>query len=58
MSLSTPALRPLQFVFLELCKERAAMLAEGLRPRPPTVAEAVALVRAGKATPFSVIYSW
>lgn len=51
-------LLPLQFVFLELCKERAAMLAEGMRPRPPTVAEAVALMRAGKATPFSVVYAW
>ncbi|PRW33045.1 traB domain-containing -like [Chlorella sorokiniana] len=51
------AVRP-QFVFLELCKERAAMLAEDVRPRAPTVAEAAALVRAGKATPFSVIYAW
>ena len=55
---ATRALPPLQFVFLELCKERAAMLAEGMRPRPPTVAEAVALMRAGKATPFSVVYAW
>lgn len=34
------------------------MLGEGMRPRPPTVAEAAALVKEGKATPFSVVYSW
>lgn len=53
LPLTLPGPCPMQFVFLELCKERNAMLAPGAVPREPTVAEAAAAVRAGRATPFS-----
>lgn len=54
-----PVLRPApQFVFLELCKERAAMLGPSVTVRAPTWGEAAALVRSGKATPFAILYSW
>ena len=48
-----------QFVFLELCKERALMLepAEARAPEP-TLGEALAAMRAGRATPFSAVYAW
>ncbi|KAL4428296.1 hypothetical protein ABPG75_002385 [Micractinium tetrahymenae] len=37
-----------QFVFLELCKERAAMLGSEVRIRAPTLGEAAELLRSGR----------
>ena len=42
---------------VELCPERSPLLEEGVEARAPTPAEAWALVRAGKANPFSVVYA-